>query len=176
MSSGIIFQHFWLDQSHDLEKRTHQNILDFVDLLPANIPVLAYDIKIAKIGEAIRNKFTNLEEFWEIDVSNDAELKEILKNWITKKNIKKIYIAGLHFNCCVMQLTTKLREIASEQGLDWNWDFVVKVVEECTISLSENEEDPCELIDTKLHMDYSLVPQWLVPRQEVLDNVNRQSF
>ena len=84
MSSGIIFQHFWLDQSHDLEKRTHQNILNFVDLLPANIPVLAYDIKIAKIGEAIRNKFTNLEEFWEINVSNDAELKEILTNWITK--------------------------------------------------------------------------------------------
>ena len=75
-----------------------------------------------------------------------------------------------------MQLTTKLKEIAPELGLEWNWDFVVKIIEECTISLAENEEDPCELIDTKLHMDYSLVPQWLVTRQEVLDNVNRQSF
>jgi hypothetical protein len=38
MSSGIIFQGLLLDQSHDLEKRTHQNILDFIDLLhkPAN--------------------------------------------------------------------------------------------------------------------------------------------
>lgn len=176
MSSGIIFQGLLLDQSHDLEKRTHQNILDFIDLLPANIPVLAYDIKIKEIGEAIRNKFTNLTEFWKISIANDAELKQILKNWIQKQNIKNIYIAGLHFNCCVMQLTTKLKEIAPQLGLHWNWDFVVKIIEECTISLHEDEINPCELIDTKLHMDYSMVPQWLVSEKEVLYNVNRQSF
>jgi len=176
MSSGVIFQHFWLDQNHDLELRTHENIKNLVGLLPNNVPVLAYDIRIKEIGEAIRNKFTNLTEFWEISIANDAELKQILKNWIQKQNIKNIYIAGLHFNCCVMQLTTKLKEIAPQLGLHWNWDFVVKIIEECTISLHEDKIHPCELTDTKLHMDYSLVPQWLIKKQQVLNLINTEYF
>ena len=44
-------------------------------------------------------------------------------------------------------------------------------IEECTISLHENEKEPCKLEDTKLYMDYSLVKPWLVKSDIVLERV-----
>ena len=67
-----------------------------------------------------------------------------------------------------MQCTTALKEIAEELDLEWGNKFTVNVIEECTISLQENQADPCRLEDTTLYMDYELIKPWLVKTEKVL--------
>ena len=52
--------------------------------------------------------------------------------------------------------------------LEWGNKFTVNVIEECTISLQENQADPCRLEDTTLYMDYELIKPWLVKTEKVL--------
>jgi hypothetical protein len=111
--------------------------------------------------------FTSLVEFKENVAQSDLP-KQKMKQWIIDKEIDEIYIAGLHFNCCVMQCTTALKEIAEELDLEWGNKFTVNVIEECTISLQENQADPCRLEDTTLYMDYKLIKPWLVKTEKVL--------
>jgi len=173
MSTGIIIQHIWKDQVGVLEKKAHLNIMRLIDHLPNNIPVLSYDIQLDEFSNKISKKFINLETFFEKNII-DLQIKEILRNWALKNKLKCIYIAGLHFNCCVMQCTTKLKEICYEEKLDWCNNFIVKVIEECTIS--QNNENgimkECQLKDTTMFMDYTLVKPWLISLEEAINNVD----
>ena len=166
MSIGIIFQHFWLDQTSELEQNVHRNTNKLIKDLPSSVEVMTLGIKVDPILVQIKSKFNSVVEYKEIDVP-----KIIVQKWIQDKSINEIYIAGLHFNCCIMNCTTVLKDIANELDLGWGNDFNVKVIEECTISLHENEKEPCKLEDTKLHMDYSLVKPWLVKSNTVLERV-----
>jgi hypothetical protein len=166
MSIGIIFQHFWVDQLSELEQNVHRNTNKLIEDLPSSVEVMTLGIKVDSILAQIKSKFNSVVEYKEIDVP-----KTIVQKWIQDKSINEIYIAGLHFNCCIMNCTTVLKDIANELDLGWGNDFNVKVIEECTISLHENEKEPCKLEDTKLHMDYSLVKPWLVKSDIVLERV-----
>ena len=170
MSIGIIFQHFWLDQTSELEQNVHRNTNKLIEDLPSSVEVMAFDITVDPILQQIKNKFVSLVAFRENIAISDLP-KQKMKQWIQDKGINEIYIAGLHFNCCVMNCTTVLKDIANELDLDWGNLFNVKVIEECTISQHENEKDPCKLEDTKLYMDYSLVKPWLVKSNTVLERV-----
>lgn len=170
MSIGVIFQHFWLDQTGDLELQTHRNTIDLIDALPTTTKVMAFDITVEPILERIKQRFTSVVEFKENVAISDLP-KQKMRQWILDEGISEIYIAGLHFNCCVMQCTTALREIADELQLDWGNRFTVNVIEECTISLHENEYEPVRLEDTRLHMDYALVKPWLISRNLVLERL-----
>lgn len=174
MSIGIIFQHFWTDQTANLEQDAHTNTVNLIKNLPNDIHVMAFDITVDHILNKIQNKFTSVVQFQENVAISDLP-KQKMKRWIQEKSIDKIFIAGLHFNCCVMQCATALREIAEELDLDWGNKFTVQVIEECTISLSQNEKDPCRLEDTTLYMDYELIKPWLVKQQNVLELINEDS-
>jgi len=167
MSIGIIFQHFWMDQTGDLEKQAHRNTEYLIENLNKNVATMAFDITVDPILQQIKDKFTSLVEFKENVAQSDLP-KQKMKQWIIDKEIDEIYIAGLHFNCCVMQCTTALKEIAEELDLEWGNKFTVNVIEECTISLQENQADPCRLEDTTLYMDYKLIKPWLVKTEKVL--------
>ncbi len=167
MSIGIIFQHFWMDQTGDLEKQAHRNTEYLIENLNKNVATMAFDITVDPILQQIKDKFTSLVEFKENVAQSDLP-KQKMKQWIIDKEIDEIYIAGLHFNCCVMQCTTALKEIAEELDLEWGNKFTVNVIEECTISLQENQADPCRLEDTTLYMDYELIKPWLVKTEKVL--------
>jgi hypothetical protein len=166
MSIGIIFQHFWLDQTSELEQNVYRNTNKLIEDLPSSVEVMTLGITVDTILTPIKNKFSSIVEYKEMDAS-----KIVLQKWIQDKGINEIYIAGLHFNCCVMNCTTVLKDIANELDLGWGNTFNVKVIEECTISLHENEKEPCKLEDTKLYMDCSLVKPWLVKSDIVLERV-----
>ena len=170
MQHGLIFQHLWPTQTHPLEQQCHDNIKKLIHSLPIDTPVLSYDVKIKDIVDLLQQRFTKVNLFVEL-VHADKEIKKIMRDWIEQHNLKYIYVAGLHFNCCVMQCTTKLREICFEKKRQWNWDFVVRVIEDSTISLHHNQTEPCLLKDTTLYMNYAEVKPWLISSSEVLDNV-----
>ena len=167
MSIGIIFQHFWLDQTGPLEQEAHRNTEQLIEKLDKDVHTMAFDISVTPILEQIKNKFVSLVEFKENIAESDLP-KRKMKQWIIDNKINEIYIAGLHFNCCVMQCTTALREIAEELNLGWGNEFTVNVIEECTISLHDNETDACRLEDTTMYMDYNLVKPWLIKTEQVL--------
>ena len=171
MQHGIIFQHLWLEHTHPLEQQCHDNIKKLIHSLPANIPVLCYDIKVEEITNLLQKKFSNINLFMELNYQADSEIKKTMTQWIDQHDLKYIYVAGLHFNCCVMQCTSKLREICLDKGREWNWDFVVRVIEDCTISLHHNQTEPCSLADTTLYMTYEEVKPWLISSEELLRNV-----
>ena len=171
MQHGIIFQHLWPEHTHPLEQQCHDNIKKLIHSLPANIPVLSYDIKVEEIAELLQKKFTNIHLLAELDHQATNEIKKTMTQWLDQHDLKYIYVAGLHFNCCVMQCTTKLREICLDKGRQCNWDFVVRVIEDCTISLHHTQTEPCLLEDTTLYMNYDEIKPWLINSLEVLDNV-----
>jgi hypothetical protein len=171
MSSGIIIQHLWPEQTHELERQVHNNIMKFISDLPKNIPLLSYDIRIKEFSDGISKNFVNSTTFYEKDLS-DQQIKEIIRSWILKNNLKNIYVLGLHFNLCIMQTTTKLKEICEEEHRSWCNDFIVKVVEECTLSINKDGSAPCRLEDTVLGMSYELSKPWLISGVEVLDYVH----
>ena len=171
MQHGIIFQHLWPEHTHPLEQQCHDNIKKLIHSLPVNVPVLSYDIKVEEIAELLQKKFSNINLFMELEYQATSEIKKIMRDWIEQHNLKYIYVAGLHFNSCVMQCTTKLREICLDKGRQWNWDFVVRVIENCTISLHHTQTEPCLLEDTTLYMTYEDVNPWLISGEELLRNV-----
>lgn len=169
MNTGIIFHHFWNKQKHKLELACHENTKNLITILPKHISVLAFDVDKKTIRSLITSRFTDLENLCD---QKDMSI-EILKSWIKNKNISSIFIAGLHFNSCVMKLATDLKNISDALDKDWNNDFKVKVIEECTISLSKDEETPCRLEETNLYMTYDLVRPWLINRDQVLEKIKQ---
>ena len=65
--------------------------------------------------------------------------KDILEKWINKHHLQKVFLIGLHYNLCVRQLETRLFELCKDMGRDWNNDFQVKVIEDCTAASVENK-------------------------------------
>jgi len=131
MSIGIIFQHFWVEQKHESELLAYKNALDLIEKLPNSVPVLSFDNTKIEIDQRIKQKF-NISQIKNIDITQTESCKLFLKEWIHKNNLTTIYIAGLHFEYCVMAVCDFLKQICYEEKFSWENNFKVRVIKECT--------------------------------------------
>ena len=130
MSVGIIFQHFWQDQNHSDEKKALEESVDFINQLPKNVPTLSMDNTQKQMVEQLKSMSTLTVDHTPITDGNVC--KQVLRNWIQKNNINVIYIAGLHFEHCVMAVCDLLKQICNESKEDWENSFKVRVIKQCT--------------------------------------------
>ena len=90
MSIGIIFQHFWLDQLSELEQNVHRNTNKLIEDLPSSVEVMTLGITVDTILTPIKNKFSSIVEYKEMDAS-----KIVLQKWIQDKKIKVEFLPSI---------------------------------------------------------------------------------
>lgn len=129
MNTGIIVLHCWEEMLHPIELQVMENIKT---LLSKNkLPVLGSMITRQDIRQLIPNCVA--EDLMEI--AN----KKIVRQWLIQHEINNVVLIGLHYNLCMRQLESRLYELCQDMGKDWNNDFTVQVIEDCTAAAMEDE-------------------------------------
>ena len=129
MNTGVIVLHCWEDMQHPTELKVIENIKTVLG--NSNLPIMGSVITREDVKALIPHCV-------EQDLMLDDN-KDILKKWIIKHQLQKVFLIGLHYNLCVRQLETRLFELCKDMGRDWNNDFQVKVIEDCTAASVENK-------------------------------------
>ena len=114
MSIGIIFQHFWLDQTGPLEQEAHRNTEQLIEKLDKDVHTMAFDISVTPILEKIKN--LPLPPYF------------IIKNKGLFENSSAIPAAKEMMDCFLevllkVDLSNSLKFLSSEQENELlNWD------------------------------------------------------
>lgn len=136
MSVGIIFQHFWQDQNHSDERKALEQSIDLIYQLPKHVPTLSMHNTQEQILDQLKTMSALTVDH--TPITDGDGCKQVLRNWIQKNDINVIYIAGLHFEHCVMAVCDLLKQICNESNKDWENNFRVRVIRQCT-AFVENE-------------------------------------
>ena len=161
MNSGLIVLHFWTSHTDPLEIAALNNTKKLLERTK---------IKNIIFSGVEDQSLLSLAESRQIKVysGNVYENNGPLTAWITGNNIGKVYICGLHFNACVMNLTTKLFEVSQIIGKKWEIDFFVKIVEECTAGTRDKDTGTDIVnLDEITSMTEKNVNDWLVKQAKV---------
>ena len=129
MNTGMIVLHCWEDMKHPTELKVIENIKTV--LVNSNLPIMGSVITREDVKVLIPHCV-------EQDLMLD-EHKDILEKWVNKHQLQKVLLIGLHYNLCVRQLETRLFELCKDMGRDWNNNFQVQVIEDCTAASVENK-------------------------------------
>ena len=130
MTIGIIFQHFWQDQNHSDEIKALEQSIDLISQLPKHVPTLSMDNSHKQIVDQLESMFALTVDL--TPITDGEGCKRVLQDWIQKNGINVIYIAGLHFEHCVMAVCDLLKQICNESNKDWENNFQVRVIKQCT--------------------------------------------
>jgi len=158
---ALIILHFWNVHAHPLEQTALDNTKKL--LKRTNIKhILFSGVEQKSLFDHTASKQV---EFYD-DSIYDREAD--LENWIQQNNINRIYICGLHFNACVMNLTSKIFEVSKRLGKKWEIDFFVKIVEECTAGTVDNKGATMTVdLEHITSMKQKTINDWLVSQKDV---------
>ena len=129
MNTGLIVLHCWEDMQNPIELEAMSKIKTV--LADTRLPVLGSVITRQDIRDLIPNCVHE-----DIMIASN---RHIIEQWVKKHKINNIVLAGFHYNLCIRQLESRLFELCESMGKDWNNDFKVQVLQDCTAAVIDDE-------------------------------------
>jgi hypothetical protein len=156
---GLILNHFWSQHTHELEEACVNKTVALLNNLN-DWPIYTRQITHKKILNAITNKNLHDEPCrWD---QGDCIIYN-LQTWIKENNIDKIYVAGFHFNYCVMELASYVRgAIEALPELSFQDNCTLHIIKECSVAFDQKLQIPKDVLEYNYGMDKNDVDPWLI--------------
>jgi hypothetical protein len=162
---ALILNHFWREHTDPLELTARDNTIKLLG--DVDCPIYTRSITDQSMLKALKDKKIYNEPCrWD---EGDCILFN-LGSFIEQHSVDKIFIAGLHFNYCVMELGYYIRgAIDNIPNLTFQDTCKVFVIKECTIAFNEKLHQPVELTPYNYGMKKQDVDPWLCSMSEFLN-------